>query len=130
MNGEFHGRGKFISPGGESYDGQWHEGKYNGQGTYIFGEGKWKGDKYEGEYKNGKREGQGTYTFSDGKKYTGSFKNGKMHGQGILTSSNGNSYEGKWENGKYLSIKSFEKEANTTVENDNTIKQDLIETRD
>ena len=114
----------------ENYDGQWQDGKYNGQGTYIFGEGKWKGDKYEGEYKSGKREGQGTYTFSDGKKYTGSFKNGKMHGQGILTSSSGNSYEGKWENGKYLNIKSSGKDANTTGENVNAVNQNLLDTMD
>ena len=127
MNGEFHGLGKFISPGGESYDGHWHYGKYNGYGTYIFGEGKWKGDKYEGEYKNGKREGQGTYTFSDGKKYIGSFKNGAMHGQGILTSSSGNRYEGKWENGKYLNKNSNEKDDNKTIENTNEVKQNFVD---
>ena len=79
---------------------------------------------------NGKREGQGTYTFSDGKKYTGSFKNGKMHGPGILTSSSGNTYEGKWKNGKYLNIKSFENDADTTGENVNAVKQDLLDTKD
>ena len=36
-----------------------------------------RGGKYEGEYKDGKRNGQGTYTYSDGEKYVGKWKNGK-----------------------------------------------------
>ena len=64
------------------------------------------------------------------KKYTGSFKNGTMHGQGVLTSSSGNSYEGKWENGKYLNINSYEIDENTTEENVNSVKQNLLDTMD
>ena len=127
MNGEFHGFGKLTSPGGESYDGHWKKGIYNGNGTYIFGAGKWKGDKYEGEYKDGKKEGEGIYTFSDGKKYIGSFKNGKMHGQGILNMPSGNTYEGKWDNGKYLNKNSYEKDDYKTKENVNQVKQIFVD---
>ena len=71
-----------------------------------------------------------SHTFSDGSKYVGEVKGGKMHGQGILTSSNGNIYEGKWVNGKYLNIKSFEKDANTTGESENAVKQKLLDKMD
>ena len=32
--------------------GEWKDGKKHGQGTFIYGKGKWEGDKYEGEWKN------------------------------------------------------------------------------
>ena len=77
-----------------------------------------------------KREGQGTDTVCYGKKYTGSFKNGNRNVQGMLTSSSVKSYEGKWENGKYWNRKSFEKDSNTTGENVNAVKQELLDTMD
>ena len=42
-------------------------------------------DRYEGEWKDGKRNGNGAYTFADGKKYVGEFKDNKRHGQGTFT---------------------------------------------
>ncbi len=33
---------------------------------------------YEGELKDGKYDGQGTYTWSDGRKYVGEWKDGEM----------------------------------------------------
>jgi len=52
---------------------------YNGSGIYIFDSGM----KYEGEWKNGKRDGQGTLTSPDGSVYKGGWKNNRMHGQGV-----------------------------------------------
>ena len=49
----------------KKYDGDWKDGKENGQGTLTWSNG----SKYEGEWKNGKRTGHGTLTNSDGKKY-------------------------------------------------------------
>ena len=47
-------------------------------GTYIFGQNSdWAGDKYVGEYKDGKYHGQGTYTFADGRKDRGYYMNGE-----------------------------------------------------
>ena len=40
---------------------------------------------YSGEFKNGKFHGQGTYIWDEGMKYEGEFKNWKMHGQGKIT---------------------------------------------
>ena len=38
------------------------------------------GSKYEGDWKNGKLNGQGTFTSPDGRKYEGEFKDGKLIG--------------------------------------------------
>lgn len=57
--------------------------------------------KYEGEFKNGKFDGQGTFFFISGEKYIGEWKNGLQEGYGIFTSSDGKfSFNGEWEKGK------------------------------
>jgi len=53
---------------------------------------------YEGKFKDGKYDGQGTYTWSDGRKYVGEFKDGKRW-NGIIFDKEGNII-GKWLNGK------------------------------
>ena len=45
--------------------------------------------KYVGDYKDGKYHGQGTYTFADGRKYVGEFKDG-FFWTGFLYDSDGN----------------------------------------
>ena len=55
------------------YIGQFKDGKFDGQGTYTYGDG----TKYIGEFKDGLPNGQGTYTYADGTKYIGEFKDGK-----------------------------------------------------
>jgi hypothetical protein len=58
--------------------------------------------KYDGEWKNGKRDGQGTLTYTDGSKYTGEWKNNRMHGQGIkiyAADQHIEEYAGDWKNG-------------------------------
>ena len=44
---------------------------------------------YEGEFKDGKYDGQGTYTWSDGRKYVGEWLDGKQNGHGTVTSPDG-----------------------------------------
>ncbi len=57
--------------------------------------------KYEGEFKNGKFDGQGTLFWITGGKYTGEWKGGLQEGYGIYTSSDGKySFNGEWEKGK------------------------------
>ena len=70
------GQGTYTSPDGMKYVGEWKDGKYHGQGTYIFGSGPHLGDIYVGEWKDNKKHGQGTYTFASGSKYVGEFKDG------------------------------------------------------
>ena len=42
------------------------------------------GSSYEGEFKNGKMEGQGVKSYSNGNKLTGKFKNNLEHGVGMF----------------------------------------------
>jgi hypothetical protein len=57
------------------------------------------GNIYEGEWKDGKRNGQGTLTYSDGRKFIGEFKDGLLNGQGTETNSSGYKFEGVWKDG-------------------------------
>ncbi len=75
---EVYKKGKLFG----TYFGDFKDDKYNGQGIYIWADGK----KYVGEFRDGKRDGQGTFTSADGKnKYIGEWKNDKTHGQGTWT---------------------------------------------
>ena len=59
------------------------------------------GDFYEGEWQNGKPDGQGKVTFKDGTGYYhGSLKNGQAHGDGVLANTSGYKYVGEWQNDK------------------------------
>ena len=80
----------------DGYDGEYKDGKFDGQGTYIWSDG----DMYEGEWKDGKVHGQGTYTYSSGTKYVGEWKDDQRTGQGTMTYYDGAKYEGGWKDGK------------------------------
>ena len=93
------------------YEGQYLNGKFNGQGTFTYNDG----DEYVGEYKNGKRHGLGTYTFdgqktstyNDGYKYVGAYKDDKRHGQWTYTWTDGTVKKDIWENGKFIERTDF-----------------------
>jgi hypothetical protein len=55
----------------------------DGKGKYDFGFA-----VYEGDFKNGKPEGQGTMDYGGGERFSGSFKNGQEGGDGILYKNN------------------------------------------
>ena len=81
---------------GDTYVGEFRNGKRNGQGTYT-----WKnGNRYVGQFVDDKIEGQGTFTFRDGAKYVGSFRNEKRNGRGTYSWANGNVYVGDFLNDK------------------------------
>lgn len=44
------------------YEGQYHENKRHGRGTFVFADG----SQYVGEYKADKKHGLGTYTYPNG----------------------------------------------------------------
>jgi hypothetical protein len=50
----------------------------HGQGTDSFQNG----DTYTGEYVDGKPHGKGEYIWSSGQNYVGDFSKGKKHGKG------------------------------------------------
>jgi hypothetical protein len=92
----------------ETYVGERENGKYHGQGTLTFRDGR----KYVGEWKDGKRNGQGTVTSPDGYKYVGEFKNGKNHGQGTLTFPDGIKFVGEFREDKPWNTTGFNKDGN------------------
>ena len=61
-----------------SYEGEWVDGKINGQGTLWYADG----DRYEGEWRDGKMHGRGTYTYADGSAETGRYAAGADVGKG------------------------------------------------
>jgi len=66
----------------------------NGVGTYMIGEG-----TYKGACENGKANGFGTQTYTDGQYYKGNFKDGLRDGQGTQFLPDGTEISGTWEAG-------------------------------
>ena len=81
---------------GSRYDGEIHNGKWHGLGTYIYSDG----SRYAGDWRDGKKHGQGTYTWPDGGRYEGEFRYDRLHGRGIRTWSNGERYVGEYRDDK------------------------------
>jgi hypothetical protein len=59
VNNIFEGKGVFRGRDGDVYDGEWKNGKRDGQWKEFHSNG----SRYEGEWKNGVRDGIGTYFF-------------------------------------------------------------------
>jgi len=96
-DGRLNGQHTDTYSNGDTYDGEWKDGKPHGQGIKDFFES---GAQYNGEWKDGKYHGQGTYTFSNCDQYDGEWKDGKQHGHGIYTFSNGSQIDGEWKDGQ------------------------------
>ena len=92
QNGLFHGIGKFESPDGRSYQGEWKEGKQHGTGNAILLGRYERGNKdrmnigrngsmyrpfqYTGEWKDGNWQGVGEILYLDGLSKKGLFNDG------------------------------------------------------
>jgi tetratricopeptide (TPR) repeat protein len=85
--GSRHGKGKLLTPTGDSYTGEWENDKIHGKGEFI-----WKGiGNYCGDWINGEMEGNGQYVDAkDGRILEGEFHDGQIHGKGKEV------YEGKF----------------------------------
>ena len=71
---------------------------YKGQGTYTYA-----GNKYVGDWMNGMFNGQGTFILASGGKYVGEFKDNKYNGQGSLYALNGRIVvAGVWNNDNFV----------------------------
>ena len=92
------GKGTFIWPNGDKYNGNWKNQKPHGLGTF-----KWvNGTKYIGDWEFGIQNGQGTVTWTNGDKYIGGRKNGEADGQGTFIFANGITQSGEWKNGNLI----------------------------
>jgi hypothetical protein len=73
----------------------------HGKGVYTqIIEGKEK--IYDGDFVNGKKEGEGTLLMTDGRKYKGKWLNGKQHGLGEIVLQNGDIKKGEWYQGERI----------------------------
>lgn len=84
---------------GSIYEGEYKNGKPNGQGSLTSYDNK---TIYDGEWKDGKKEGIGQLIVTDNYNYSGPFENDQFSGSnGVLCDSKGNIYEGDFEKGKF-----------------------------
>ena len=97
--GRFEGAGKLIiRSDGDTYEGNYEDGKPNGFGHFYNDDG----DHYEGTYKEGIRSGNGTYWYSPESnlfKYEGEWKEGRENGKGTLFYRNGKKKSGTFKDG-------------------------------
>jgi hypothetical protein len=95
-----HGHGIFVCVSCPSrYEGQWVQGKREGDGTLYYDEKKKM--SYSGQWDNGARHGQGTMVYKSGNKYSGSWEKNQKHGKGTMSWIQARErYEGQWENDK------------------------------
>jgi hypothetical protein len=81
------------------YVGEWRDGQANGQGTFMWPDGR----KYVGEFRDSRRSGHGTQTYPSGAKYVGEWRAGQANGQGIEYGDDGSVLRsGIWENGVFI----------------------------
>ena len=99
----------------DEYVGEWENGRFHGQGTLIFSDGRKydekfklpKKGKYVGEFKDGKMDGKGTLTFSDDGKYLewngkgNSYFRTSENGEKLENFRDSGKYEGDWKNGSF-----------------------------
>lgn len=83
--GQPHGEGLAKFPQGDTYEGDFVHGTFEGECTYL---NHAEGDRFMGTYKDNARE-QGTYVWNDGTYFTGTFRNNDLY-EGTLYDVNGN----------------------------------------
>ena len=89
---------KYIWDDNKYYIGEFRNNLPNGKGIKYYSNGN---ILYEGNFINGKFEGNGKYYYDNGYYFIGEYKNGLRNGKGIIYYKNGNiQYEGDWVNDK------------------------------
>ena len=94
-NGKAHGQGKTSWPNGDSHTGSYKKGNADGLGTTIWSNG----SKYLGHFLDNKRHGQGKYTYLDGRTREGTFVDGTFQ-RGVERTPSGSIREGTFVDGK------------------------------
>jgi len=87
-----HGFGKAFFANGDTYEGNYENGKRHGKGSYRF----INGCLFEGTYLWNKKDGPGTMYYPDGSKYEGNWGEDCKQGVGTYKYVNGDTYEGEW----------------------------------
>jgi len=87
---------KLWSSNGDVYTGPFDSSlRPSGSGSMAYASG----DSYRGNFLDGRPQGNGTYTFKNGDSYSGEFQNGTFSGQGKLVRKSGETIEGGFKNG-------------------------------
>ncbi|MEA4880022.1 MAG: hypothetical protein VB045_00945, partial [Synergistaceae bacterium] len=82
---------------GDSYEGSWVEGLWNGKGVYTRADG----SSFDGDMLNGEPSGKGVYAWPNGNRYEGDWLKGVRSGQGIMKDKEGKIlYAGLWKDDK------------------------------
>lgn len=92
------GKGKMVYTNGDSYEGDFVDGRRQGQGTFTYKNGQ----IYVGQFFENLFNGKGKFTFSDGSVYEGSFVAGNFIGRGIYTSNSGTNQAEKFTVGQIV----------------------------
>ena len=99
VNGKKEGEGTYTDKNGNYYSGHWSKNKKNGKGKLCF---KNNNILYEGDFVNDKFQGIGKYIDEDGDYYIGQWLNDKKHGKGKEYYKNGDiKYDGEFFDDKY-----------------------------
>ena len=103
-NGEPDGRGIATTKNGDTYIGQWKEGRMEGQGLLYQDR---INSKYFGNFENNLPEGKGKETIYSKKEklfewYEGGFSKGKRHGKGVIRDKNGYKYNVEYDHGRLI----------------------------
>merc|ERR1740133_378744 len=89
------GKGELSWADGRAYVGQFHQGKFHGQGRMV-----WNTPKglliYEGQYVEDAKHGSGRFEWPDGGVYDGEWSHVKMWGLGWYTDPIGEKRQGEW----------------------------------
>lgn len=93
--GELEGNGRMQWKNGDSYEGNFSAGLFQGQGRLSMSSG-----IYSGNFVAGAMEGTGELVYTDGSRYQGEFKKNQFNGKGKLTYPDGSSYAGDFLNGR------------------------------
>ena len=94
------GKATFVFSDGETYEGEWLDNMYEGQGKVRYTNG----NTYAGGWKANLQDGQGKQVWISGSTYEGEWKEGYQHGHGVYTlagtTTGFNVYDGQWERGR------------------------------
>ncbi len=95
---------------------------YIGKNKYVFSAG----DTYVGDYSNGKRSGNGTYTWVTGQSYTGEFAGDTMEGMGTYDFGGGKTpYTGVFAGGQIAEVEA--ENVNTPLDSDTAATDESTE---
>ncbi len=100
--GKFSGNGTFIWKDGEKYAGEYLNDLRHGRGVETYPDNDaFSRVSYDGRWKEGKQSGVGKLVWKNGERYVGEFQDDQQNGEGILYSATNKILkQGHWKNGQ------------------------------